>query len=1303
MPTFTTCFSSPLPYGNSELKEVILSKDWSDTSLGSSDNWSESLLNGLQLIFYSNDASAVVWRKDQHLFFNAAFSKLFHLDRSLLGQKPGDNLIQAIKKGTDALNTVKATSKEVNANATQFVVNGKTYLFTFTPIGFTNDGFLISCKELLPASIEELKKQQDRFNRTASKAPVCIAILNGPEFNFEMVNKAYLQLVDKTEEELLGKDLFKCLPEVENVVKPLLQNVLKTGMSYHASELEVKLKRFGKHENAYFNLIYEPIKEADGSINSIMVVAYEITAQVNTKYLISQSEKQLRKVIMESPIAMTIFRGKEWIIEMANDTMFKQIWRKEEDQVIGKKLLDVFPELKQQEFPLLLEQVVSSKKTHRQNEAVAFVNGNDGMKKFYLDFEYAPLFDTDENVSGIMVTVYDVTEKVESRQKIKESADRLQMATEGTMLATWDLNLITREIFHTAQLAEIFGHSKEHQLTHEQMREQVHPDDRKNIIEVAFEKALETGLYNYEARVIHPDNSIRWIRTAGKVYYDDQHKPSRMLGTMMDITNEKAQEEKLARLAAIVESTSDAIIGKNVDGIITSWNDSAERIFGYTEKEAIGTPLKQLIPEDLLNQQDEIFTKIKNGEHIEHLETRRIHKSGRVLDVSLSYSPIRDINGTIISISKIARDISKQKQIERLVSDNEERLKILVEASELGTWDLDLIKQKLEYSARYLEILGFPPDVLPTHEEFLQRMHPDDLKKREQAIEQAKKTGVLSYTSRLIWGDGSIHWIEAKGKVFYNEQGIPFKMIGTARDLTEEKNRQQHLEESELRLRTAAISSELGTWEYDPINATMRWDDASRKLFGIDSLTPVTLELFWSKMHPDDREASLAKMMDALNPEIANTYDTEYRTIGWPDGNVRWIHAKGKAFFNNKNEPFHFSGTILDITEKRLALEELKDSEQKFRLLADSMPQLIWTGDLNGNLNYFNQSVYNYSGFSPEEIATKGWLQIVHPDEREQNVVEWMESVKTGKDFLFEHRFKRFDGEYRWQLSRAIPQKDKNGKIQMWVGTSTDIHDQKTFAKDLENIVQERTKDLQQANHELARMNEELASFAYVSSHDLQEPLRKIQTFANRIIEKEALSESGKDYFARMQNAAQRMQLLIEDLLAYSRTSTTEKVFEKTDLNTILDDVQHDLEQVIKEKKATVSSEVLPVLTIIPFQFRQLFTNIISNALKFSKPDVEPYLEIKYETLAGSEVAVNESDKAKTYGHISISDNGIGFPSEYNARIFEVFQRLHGKHEYKGTGIGLAICKKIMENHNGWITAIGEPNIGATFHIYIPL
>jgi len=263
----------------------------------------------------------------------------------------------------------------------------------------------------------------------------------------------------------------------------------------------------------------------------------------------------------------------------------------------------------------------------------------------------------------------------------------------------------------------------------------------------------------------------------------------------------------------------------------------------------------------------------------------------------------------------------------------------------------------------------------------------------------------------------------------------------------------------------------------------------------------------------------------------------------------------------------------------------------------------------------------------------------------------------------------------------------------------------RAFIATLEKKVDERTSALQHSNEELEKMNKELQSFAYISSHDLQEPLRKIQTFAMVIIEQESknLSDKGKDYFLRMQSAAARMQTLINDLLAYSRTSNVINKFEVTDLNEVIGEVLADLQEEITEKAATIRIPAMCHAEVIPSQFRQLLYNLVSNSLKFSAPERPPVVTIK--SIEGYGINFNHKQLKDDmlYCHISVTDNGIGFDQQYDERIFQLFQRLQDRSVYKGTGIGLAIVKKIVDNHNGFIDAEGTLGKGSSFNIYIPV
>lgn len=393
-----------------------------------------------------------------------------------------------------------------------------------------------------------------------------------------------------------------------------------------------------------------------------------------------------------------------------------------------------------------------------------------------------------------------------------------------------------------------------------------------------------------------------------------------------------------------------------------------------------------------------------------------------------------------------------------------------------------------------------------------------------------------------------------------------------------------------------------------------------------------------------------------------------------------------------------FIGFVRDITSRRQNEELLK--KQTSQLIEAQQLAHIgnWEWDVAANKIEWSDELYRIYGLTPQEFEAsyENFLRYIHPDDREfaNGIVQ--QAFKDHQPFNFIHKLIQPDGALRMVSSTGKVFTDSNGNTIRMAGTAQDVTIQHEFETKLKN-----------QNLELVNMNKELESFAYISSHDLQEPLRKIQTFTTRLSadEQQGLSEKGKQYIIRIQDAALRMQTLIADLLAYSRTTSTEKIFEKTDLNKIIEEVKEDLKEDIASKHANIEATGFCEANIIQFQFRQLMHNLIGNALKFSNPDIPPHIKIKIEIEKGNDVRTQNFvslSPQKEYCHISVSDNGIGFEPHYKERIFEMFQRLNDKTKYAGTGIGLAIVKKIVDNHEGIITASSEVNKGATFDIYIP-
>jgi PAS domain S-box-containing protein len=368
--------------------------------------------------------------------------------------------------------------------------------------------------------------------------------------------------------------------------------------------------------------------------------------------------------------------------------------------------------------------------------------------------------------------------------------------------------------------------------------------------------------------------------------------------------------------------------------------------------------------------------------------------------------------------------------------------------------------------------------------------------------------------------------------------------------------------------------------------------------------------------------------------------------------------------------------------------EAIIESEERFRTLADQIPVTVYMSDLEARVTYWNKHWLEFTGQTFEESLGRAWKEVVHPHDLQNLLTEYLATTGAKQRYSIEARVKRVDGIYHWFLFTGGPRYMADGTFAGYVGTGIDINDRKEAREHLERLVNERTI-------ELKRSNEDLQQFAHVASHDLKEPARKIKIFAGRLEDDKetTLSEKGKLYLQKVQSAADRLFTMINGVLSYSTLTASEEIKEPINLNKTIKNIETDLEIVIQQKDAVIRYADLPTINGSSVLLYQLFYNLINNSLKFSKPEEPPVIHI---------TATPIIDEGLQWMQLDLKDNGIGFSKNESQKIFDTFTRLNPKDQYDGTGLGLALCRKIVQRYGGSIDASGEDGMGAVFTILLP-
>jgi PAS domain S-box-containing protein len=745
---------------------------------------------------------------------------------------------------------------------------------------------------------------------------------------------------------------------------------------------------------------------------------------------------------------------------------------------------------------------------------------------------------------------------------------------------------------------------------------------------------------------------------------------------------ERAWREGEERFRLLIESIKDyALIMLDPGGRIVSWNEGAERIKGYREEEVIGEHFSLFYTEEDVERgfpQEELRIAAEEGRFED--EGWRARKDGSRFWANVVITEVRDESGELRGFSKVSRDITERKSAEEELRRQRDLYEGVLNAqSEVGEGLVIAEGPRISFANEaFCEISGYDLGELQSIPSFFE-LFPSEERSlfRERFMRRVSGEGGQDHQEiAILRKDGRRVELEIAVKMLPEEDLARFVVI--ARDITARKRDEEALRRSERSLADAQRIAHVGNWEYFVRKDEALWSDELYRIFGLDRQGFVpTYKGFLERAHPEDRgllRRAVRKALRGAEP----VGSVGYRIVR-PDGEVRYVESQYEVSRDARGRPEVFNGTVQDVTERKRAEERLREAEARFRTLVEQIPAVTYVRSANAGRSviYVSPQVEEMLGYSPEEILDNElWRATVHPDDRERLLEEIRSARRAGEPIKQEYRQIARDGREVWVRDEAVLVRDEDGWPLFWQGVQFDVTEQKRAREELDKLVDE-----------LRRSNTELEQFAYVASHDLQEPLRMVSSYTQLLARryKGRLDADADDFIEYAVDGANRMQRLISDLLAYSRLGTRGKELRPTDLSAVFEAARANLKAAIEESGAEVTAGPLPVVMGDATQLVQLLQNLMGNALKFNRGE-HPKVRLGAERRGGGEWV------------ISVSDNGIGIELQYLERIFVIFQRLHTREEHAGTGIGLAVCKKIVERHGGRIWVESEPGAGSTFY-----
>ncbi|MFM7425428.1 MAG: PAS domain S-box protein, partial [Elainella sp.] len=901
----------------------------------------------------------------------------------------------------------------------------------------------------------------------------------------------------------------------------------------------------------------------------------------------------------------------------------------------------------------------------------------DGEIRWIRDRGY-PMLDANGSVQYISGVAEDITE----RHKIEAERD-------GFFNLSLDLLCIAGTDGYFKRLnpafERILGYSQA-ELLSQPFLEFVHPDDRDATLKELEKISAGEATLQFENRYRCKDGSYRWLDWATTPLVEE----NLMYAVGHDVTGRKQLEQQLrqseARFRRLYEANTIGVVVGDFSGLIVEANDAFLQMVGYSR-----TDLQQglvswlgMTPPEYLPLDDASIVQVKRTGIGPTYEKEYLRKDGSRVPVLLGAALLPDSPEQAICF---VLDLTDRKRAEQAVLDSEQRYRSLIEATSSLVWTTDAAGKFVTPQPLWEAYTG---------QRFTEyrdwgwgkALHPDDRERVQQQWTAALEARQIHQVEGRLWHaqTGEYRYFEAKAVPILRQDGSIREWVGTVNDVHDRRQAEAAVRASEAKLKSFVDADLIGILFGDIYGSILDANDELLRIVGYSREDLEAGRLSWLNITPpeylplDDLRIAEAQARGTCTP-----YEKEYIR---KDGSRIPVLVGYSLIEPEREKSVAF---ILDITEQKRAEAALRESEARFRHLADHAPMLVWMTGTDKQAEYFNQAWLDFTGRSLGQELGGGWTAGLYLDDR--SIVEvYAAAFDAREPFEMEYRLRRFDGEYRWLLNIGIPRFTPSGEFLGYIGSCVDIHDRKQAEADtlrlnelLELRVKERTAQLEAAN-------KELESFSYSVSHDLRAPLRHISGFVDLLqkrLDPTNLDATAQRYLNIIAETTQQAGVLIDDLLAFSRMGRSEMRLITVDLNLLVQEIQRELEPELAQRQVIWQIAELPSVKADPAMLRLVVRNLIENAIKYTRLRPQTLIEIGSYSTAQDDV-------------IFVKDNGIGFNMQYAHKLFGIFQRLHSDPRYEGTGIGLANVRRIIHRHGGKTWAEGALNEGATFFFSLP-